>query len=163
MSDLPHLDKGLSYKGQLLAGVGVPMVNLGCSLGRRRFESDALKHYGGDFQPRHTIEPGDLVLANTDITQKREFLGSPDIIPPVPTRTELIFTHHVYAGRLRSSKTRSSSPSSLFCMMSSVREPKGLPPAPLFSRSRVTSFSTTGLPNHLELYSKHSTHLHCAC
>jgi type I restriction enzyme, S subunit len=75
------------------------MVNLGCFLGHGRFSTEAFKHYTGDFQPRHTVQPGDLVLANTDITQKREVIGSPGIVPPVHSRDKLIFTHHVFAAR----------------------------------------------------------------
>lgn len=99
LQDLMSLDKGLSYKGQFLSDEGKPMVNLGCFLGRGKFEMKALKGYLGDFKPRHTIKPGDLVIANTDITQKREIIGSPGIVPLQADYEELIFTHHVFAAR----------------------------------------------------------------
>ncbi|MFH0350621.1 MAG: restriction endonuclease subunit S [Chromatiales bacterium] len=99
LGDLFSLDKGLSYKGQHLEGSGVSMVNLGCFLGQGRFESAALKGYSGEFQPRHTVREGDLVLANTDITQKRKVLGSPGIVPPTRDRGAILFTHHVFAAR----------------------------------------------------------------
>jgi type I restriction enzyme S subunit len=95
------VEKGLSYKGQFLAEVGVPMVNLGCLTGHGRFNPAELKHYGGDFKPRHTVRPGDIVIANTDITQKREVLGSPAVVPPLGEAREFVFTHHVFAVRLR--------------------------------------------------------------
>jgi type I restriction enzyme S subunit len=95
------VEKGLSYKGQFLADVGVPMVNLGCLTGHGRFNSASLKHYSGDFKPRHTVRPGDIVIANTDITQRREVLGSPAVVPPHSEARECIFTHHVFAVRLR--------------------------------------------------------------
>ncbi|MBM4048755.1 MAG: hypothetical protein FJ279_26935, partial [Planctomycetes bacterium] len=101
LGDLLSLDKGLSYKGQFLTGSGVPMVNLGCFLGRGRFDEEAIKNYSGEYQARHVVRPFDLVLANTDITQKREVLGSPAIIPPKGDITKLIFSHHVFAARFR--------------------------------------------------------------
>jgi type I restriction enzyme S subunit len=99
LGDLLSLDKGLSYKGQFLTEHGVPMVNLGCFLGRGRFAEKAIKKYSGEYKSRHVVNPRDLVLANTDITQKREVIGSPAIVPPQANLSELIFSHHVFAAR----------------------------------------------------------------
>jgi len=99
LGDLLSLDKGLSYKGQFLTEHGVPMVNLGCFLGRGRFAEKAIKRYSGEYKPRHVVHPLDLVLANTDITQQREVIGSPALIPPRGDLSELIFSHHVFAAR----------------------------------------------------------------
>ena len=93
------LDKGLSYKGEHLDESGVPMVNLGCFLGQGRFQPDAVEGYSGEVQPRHAVREGDLVLANTDITQKREVIGSPGLVPPTRDGGAVIFTHHVFAAR----------------------------------------------------------------
>jgi len=101
---LLSLAKGLSYKGEFLSDTGVPMVNLGCFPGQGRFKREAMKRYLGGYQERHTVKPGDLVLANTDITQRREVIGSPGIVPQVAGSHELIFTHHVYAARFRGGK-----------------------------------------------------------
>jgi type I restriction enzyme S subunit len=100
LGELITLDKGLSYKGAFLAEQGLPMVNLGCFGGKGRFVGEAVKHYSGEFKQRHVAAPGDIVIANTDITQRREVLGSPAIIPPQPT-DKVIFTHHVFAARLK--------------------------------------------------------------
>ncbi len=105
LGDLLTVDKGLSYKGEHL-GSGIPMVNLGCFLGRGRFNDAAVKLYSGDYKPRHTVRVGDLVVANTDITQKREVIGSPAVVPPWLGNDALIFTHHVFALRLNSSSVR---------------------------------------------------------
>lgn len=106
LCDLLSLDKGLSYKGQFLTASGVPMVNLGCFLGSGKFANEAIKNYSGEYQSRHVARPFDLVIANTDITQKREVLGSPAIIPPQVDITELIFSHHVFAARFRRGQER---------------------------------------------------------
>lgn len=99
LGDLLSLDKGLSYKGEFLTEHGVPMVNLGCFLGGGRFAKKAIKNYSGEYKARHVVRPRDLVLANTDITQHREVIGSPAIVPPQGDRTDLIFSHHVFAAR----------------------------------------------------------------
>jgi len=93
------LDKGVSYKGKFLSDDGLPMINLGCFLGRGEFSSQNLKHYDGDYDDRHLVYPGDVVIANTDITQKREVLGSPALVPPSESYPSYLFTHHVYAMR----------------------------------------------------------------
>ena len=104
LGDLLLLDKGLSYKGQFLTDHGTPMVNLGCFLGRGRFAEKAIKRYSGEYKHRHVVRPLDLVLANTDITQQREVLGSPALVPPQGDLSELIFSHHVFAARFHEGK-----------------------------------------------------------
>jgi type I restriction enzyme, S subunit len=93
-----RLERGLSYKGEFLTQDGVPMINLGCFQGRGRFDAAKIKPYGGEFRPRHKVKPGDLLLANTDMTQNRVILGSPHVIS-ADDGSELIFSHHVYAAR----------------------------------------------------------------
>lgn len=99
LGELLSLDKGLSYKGQYLTEHGVPMVNLGCFLGHGRFTEKAIKKYSGEYKSRHVVRPRDLVLANTDITQQRDVIGSPALVPPQGDLSELIFSHHVFAVR----------------------------------------------------------------
>jgi type I restriction enzyme S subunit len=130
LSTLLSLDKGLSYKGQYLSPQGTQMVNLGCFLGGGRFTPAALKAYAGEFRPRHVVRQRDLVLANTDITQKRLILGSPGIVPPLPDdQSEAIFTHHVFAARFHDCKEKWK----LFVFFSLLRDE---------FRERATGFAT---------------------
>jgi len=101
VGEILGLDKGLSYKGQFLTEQGIPMINLGCFLGRGRFRAQAIKNYSGEYKARHVVRQGDLVLANTDITQQRTVLGSPALVPTQGGLTELIFSHHVFAARFK--------------------------------------------------------------
>jgi type I restriction enzyme S subunit len=96
--EIATLDKGLSYKGDFLGESGLPMINLGCFLGGGGFDLQKLKFYSGDFKPRHIVKGGGLVIANTDITQKRKVIGSPAIVPPSDSN-EYLFTHHTFALR----------------------------------------------------------------
>jgi type I restriction enzyme S subunit len=129
LGDLLVLDKGLSYKGEFLGETGIPMVNLGCFLGHGRFGELAMKHYSGEFRDRHVVRPRDLVVANTDLTQKREVIGSPALIPPRESLDELLFTHHVFAARFAAGKE----PWKLFVYFSLLQEE---------FRERATGFAT---------------------
>ena len=69
------LDKGISYKGSFLDDEGVPMVNLKCFSPTGGFRFDALKGYSGPTKAQHRVRPGDLVMANTDLTQAGMIVG----------------------------------------------------------------------------------------
>jgi type I restriction enzyme S subunit len=97
---LLSVDKGLSYKGAGLTGMGVPMVNLKNVLPGGGFRRDGTKPYSGEYKPRHVVRAGDIVLANTDLTQAGTVVGSPAIVPDMGVG-ECIFSHHIYAVRLQ--------------------------------------------------------------
>ncbi len=89
------LERGLSYKGKFLSdSAGVPMVNLGNILPNSVFRPEKLKYYTGDFKAKATVKPGDLVVANTDLTQAREVLGSAIMIPDLGGKV-IICSHHI--------------------------------------------------------------------
>ena len=99
--DFYSIDKGVSYKGEFLTDAGKPMINLGCFLGRGRFRAERIKGYAGEYKPRHVVRPGDIVMANTDMTQERLILGSPCVVPDLGAEAAFLFSHHVFAVRLR--------------------------------------------------------------
>jgi type I restriction enzyme S subunit len=90
--------KGLSYRGDGLSSGGRPMVTLGCFLPDGGLDLGQLKPYVGDFRDRHLVFPDSVVVANTDITQRREVLGSAGQVPAWAVDGWL-FTHHVFALR----------------------------------------------------------------
>jgi type I restriction enzyme S subunit len=96
LNSIVELDKGLSYKGSGLAEKGMPMINLGCFLRGGKFLYDNLKHYVGDYKPRHISQVGDLLVSNTDITQDREIIGNPVIVEEWLGNRKYLFTHHIY-------------------------------------------------------------------
>ena len=82
LGTLCELTKGCSYKGDGLSeGEGAFMFNLGCFNAQRVFASEKVKRYTGEYRPRHSVSPGDLIIANTDMTQARDILGRPVLIP----------------------------------------------------------------------------------
>ncbi len=82
LGDYLELTKGCSYKGEGLAEAdGAFMFNLGCFNAHRVFASEKVKRYTGEYRPRHAVVPGDLIMANTDMTQARDILGRPAFVP----------------------------------------------------------------------------------
>lgn len=95
LGDYLFLERGLSYKGKYLSETeGVPMVNLGNILPNSVFRPEKLKYYTGEFKSKATVRPGDIVVANTDLTQAREVLGSAIFIPDLGHET-IICSHHI--------------------------------------------------------------------
>ena len=94
------VDKGISYKGEGLTPDGNPMVNLKCIAAGGGFCRQGTKPYSGDFKERHTVRPGDLLVANTDLTQAGNVIGSPAIVPGLLRSSVVLFSHHLYAVRM---------------------------------------------------------------
>ncbi|MDB4827400.1 restriction endonuclease subunit S [Gammaproteobacteria bacterium] len=89
--------KGLSYKGQFLSDEDddLPMLNLGSFAGNGKYRRKKLKFYCGEFKDRHQIYKGDLLVANTDLTQDRLIIGSPILVPDTPNESDFyLHTHH---------------------------------------------------------------------
>ncbi len=102
LRDVATLDKGVSYKGAGLEGEqsarARPLVNLGnFPVGSGWMNRSKTKFYSGDFKARHVVAPGDVVVANTDLTQQRAVLGRAVLVPP--DLGPSLFSHHVFAVR----------------------------------------------------------------
>lgn len=90
--------KGLSYKGDHLVDNiegGVPMHNLNSINEWGTYKFDGIKFYSGDYQTRHEIKPGDLIVANTEQGFNLLLIASPAIVPAIFGERS-IFSHHVY-------------------------------------------------------------------
>ncbi len=95
IGDYLDIQRGLSYKGAFLSETeGVPMLNLGNIMPNSTFRPEKLKFYTGDYKEKHTVKAGDIILANTDLTQAREVLGSAILVPELEYQT-MIFSHHL--------------------------------------------------------------------
>ena len=89
------LERGFSYKGKYLVESGdTAMINLGNILPNSVFREEKLKFYSGDFSNKHIVKKGDIVVANTDLTQDREVLGSAVFVPELGYKT-MIASHHL--------------------------------------------------------------------
>lgn len=95
------LDKGLSYKGAHLEEGGRPMVSLKAIRPGGGFQEEGVKPYTGAFKPRHRVSAGDLLFANTDLTQAGNVIGSPVVVPQAGFGEGGLFSHHLFAVRIR--------------------------------------------------------------
>lgn len=106
LADVASLDKGLSYKGAFLTDDGVPMANLKCIRAEGGFRRDGTKPYSGLAKAKHQIVPGDIVMANTDLTQAGGVIGGAALIPKSGFTEGGIISHHLFAVRPRSRQHR---------------------------------------------------------
>lgn len=97
LRDYCDIQKGLSYKGKELTDRGALLINLGNILPGGGFRIEKRKYYSGEYKSKHVVRPGDIIIANTDMTQDRVILGSPLIVPD--SDGDMIFTHHLFAFR----------------------------------------------------------------
>src|SRR5262245_57333161 len=81
LGDLISLRGGLSYKGEFISAVGNSLVTMGCVSATERFKKSGLKRYIGGFSDAHILGVGDIVIATRDVTQNRELIGCPALIP----------------------------------------------------------------------------------
>ena len=89
------IERGLSYKGKYLSDKGVPLINLGNILPNTEFRLEKLKFYSGEFDRKYEVNVGDILVANTDLTQDRLVLGSPIIVPSLIDAESIIYSHHI--------------------------------------------------------------------
>ncbi len=95
LGDYLRIERGLSYKGKYLSDEGIPLINLGNILPNSKFRLEKLKFYSGDYDEKYIVNVGDILVANTDLTQDRLVLGSPIIVPSLIDNETIIYSHHI--------------------------------------------------------------------
>jgi type I restriction enzyme S subunit len=75
LSQLADVIKGRSYKSTELADSTTALVTLKSIDRNGGYKSDGLKPYTGIFKPEQVVRPGDIVVAQTDLTQGAEVVG----------------------------------------------------------------------------------------
>lgn len=95
-----EVSRGLSYKGSGLTDSegGFPMVNLNSVYEGGGYKFEGLKYYSGEFKERHSINPWDLAVTNTEQGHKYLLIGYPAFIPK-QIGEHAIFSHHIYRVR----------------------------------------------------------------
>lgn len=89
--------KGLSYKGSGLCNEdeGLPLHNLNSVLEGGGYKYSGIKYYSEDYRERHTVRPGDLIVANTEQGFDHMLIGHSAIVPrnfgPMG-----LFSHHLF-------------------------------------------------------------------
>ncbi|MDN5309167.1 MAG: type restriction enzyme subunit [Methanolobus sp.] len=72
--------KGKSYKSEHLQESQTALVTLKSFARGGGYRADGLKAYTGDYKPEQIVQPGELVIACTDVTQAAEVIGRPAIV-----------------------------------------------------------------------------------
>jgi len=72
--------KGRSYKSIELEESNTALVTLKSFMRGGGYREDGLKAYTGTYKPEQVIEPGELVMSLTDVTQAAEIVGKPAIV-----------------------------------------------------------------------------------
>ena len=93
--------KGVSYKGSGLGTDGVPLHNLNSIREGGGYKYEGVKYYSGEYSDRHTVRPGDVIVANTEQGHDRLLIGYAALCPEV-FGDQGIASHHVY--RLRAKR-----------------------------------------------------------
>ena len=87
--------KGLSYKGSGLSEVGIPMHNLNSVYEGGGYKFEGIKFYAGEYDERHIVKPGDLIVTNTEQGHDCLLIGYAAVVPNYFGPSG-IFTHHIY-------------------------------------------------------------------
>ena len=72
--------KGRSYKSVELEESDTALVTLKSFMRGGGYREDGLKAYTGAYKPEQVVEPGELVMSLTDVTQAAEIIGKPAIV-----------------------------------------------------------------------------------
>lgn len=85
LGDIVKIIKGISYRSSdyTVKGDGLAFINLKNVERSGGFRNDGVKYYKGDYKPNQIVIPGDILIANTDLTQNNEVIGSPIFMPDI--------------------------------------------------------------------------------
>jgi type I restriction enzyme S subunit len=85
---------------------GSPMYNLNSVLEGGGFKYAGMKYYSGEYRERHLVNPGELIVANTEQGHKYLLIGYPAVIPKMFGKG--ICSHHIYRVRVKAESYLSS-------------------------------------------------------
>jgi len=74
--------KGKSYKSSELQESRTALVTLKSFLRGGGYRTDGVKPYTGKYKDEQVIQPGELIMAYTDVTQDADVIGKPAIVLP---------------------------------------------------------------------------------
>jgi type I restriction enzyme S subunit len=86
--------KGFSYKGSGLSESGTPLFNLNSIIEGGGYKYSGIKYYNGEIKDKYFVNPGDLLIANTEQGFAHLLIGFSSLIPPSQPRG--VFSHHLF-------------------------------------------------------------------
>lgn len=82
VDQVAEIVKGRSYKSAELQPSDAALVTLKAFLRGGGYREDGLKPYTGRYTPEQVVQPGEMIVAMTDVTQNAEVIGRPAIVMP---------------------------------------------------------------------------------
>ena len=108
LGELIDTIKGRSYKSEELVESDTALVTLKSFARGGGYRPDGLKSFAGTYKPEQVVQPGELVIACTDVTQAAEVIGRPAIVRGTGVYRKLVASLDTLIVRPRgSSMTRS--------------------------------------------------------
>lgn len=110
--------KGRSYKSSELAEANTALVTLKSFERGGGFRLDGFKGFTGHYKPDQVVQPGECVVAFTDVTQQAEVIGRAALVLPSQQHSTLVASLDV--GIVRPSSD-AVSPLFLYCLLQGER------------------------------------------
>ncbi len=85
-----EITKGRSYKSTELAESTTALVTLKSFQRGGGYREDGLKAFTGQYKPEQKVEPGELIVAFTDVTQAADVIGKPALVRSNPDYDTLV-------------------------------------------------------------------------
>lgn len=82
--------KGKSYKSSELEESETALVTLKSFVRGGGYRFDGLKSFSGEYKPEQVVQPGELVVSFTDVTQAADVIGKPAIVLGNPQFVQLV-------------------------------------------------------------------------
>jgi len=114
MGDEVELTKGKSYRSSELRESRTALVTLKSFRRGGGYRRHGLKGFVGSCRPEQVLSPGDLIVAQTDVTQAAEVIGRAAIVLPTTLYEMLVASLDVLIVRPR---TRRVTVPFLYCLM----------------------------------------------
>ena len=83
-------NRGRSYRKADLLPSDTALVTLKSFARSGGYQQEGLKSYAGPYNSDQVVEPGDVVIACTDVTQAAEVIGRPALVRQTPEFTTLV-------------------------------------------------------------------------
>ncbi len=102
LGDHVEAERGLSYKGSGLRddGSGLPMHNLNSIYEGGGYKHEGIKFYEGDYREKHLVQPGEMIITNTEQGFEHLLIGHAAIVPDRYGPRGL-YSHHIFRIRAK--------------------------------------------------------------
>lgn len=83
LGQIAKLVKGITYSSEdyCAQGEGAVFITIKCVSKSGGFKQEGIKFYKGPINQSQELQPGDLLIANTDLTRDGDIVGAPIVVP----------------------------------------------------------------------------------